>query len=84
MSKQQKLKPKTAAERADQRTNTAIIKTDISDRRLLLGRERNKRSRKYRQKFLSKQPINLTAAVAEMNKKKLEDTAHGNDPAQQP
>lgn len=74
MSRQKKLKPLRAADRADQRASQAVVK-EIGGRRFFIGRERNRRSRKYRQKFFSPQPINLTAAVQEHSKTKQGENA---------
>jgi len=59
MSKTQKVKLGTPAERADHRANVAIKKSLPGGRAFFFGRERNKRSRKYRHKLFTKQPIDL-------------------------
>lgn len=63
MSKQAKLKPAKPADRADQRANVAI-KKQIAGTPYFFGRERSRRSRKYRHKLLTKIPVNLAALVA--------------------
>ncbi len=62
MSRQQKVKLGKASDRADHRTNTAI-KYDVAGRPFFFGRERNKRSRKAHQKFMSPKPIDLSAGA---------------------
>ncbi len=62
MSKQQKVKLGSAAERADHRANVAI-KKNVIGRPMFFGRERNRRSRKHRQKLFAPQPIDLTSPV---------------------
>lgn len=48
-----------AQKKQDARANRAIVK-EVAGRRFFFGRERPKRSRKYHQKLLSPQPINLS------------------------
>lgn len=63
-------------QRADHRSNVGI-KAEVAGRTLFLGRERNKRSRKYKVKFLAPAPIDVDAAVRENERRK----AAANEPA---
>jgi hypothetical protein len=80
MSKTKKVKLGTAKERADHRANVAI-KKEVAGRNVFLGRERNARSRKYRHKLFSTKPVDLTAAVKELerSKTKQEKTNENNN-----